>query len=104
MGAFEYGGCPTTYPFRRGDANGDGEYDLSDAVSVLAFLFLGADAPRCTKAADTDDSGVLDISDGIYLLSFLFLGTERPVRPFPSCGFDPTHDALTCEFYVGCDL
>jgi hypothetical protein len=103
MGAFERGGCPAPHPFMRGDANIDGGCDMSDAVFVLGFLFLGTDSPACEKAADTDDSGTLDISDAVYLLTFLYLGGASPPWPFTDCGFDRSHDALTCNHFPGCE-
>jgi hypothetical protein len=86
--------------FRRGDANADGTVDISDAQSILGFLFLGYQAPSCRDAADADDNSRLEITDGIYLLSFLFLGGPAPPAPGPdSCGPDPTPDDLqACEY------
>ena len=82
--------------FRRGDANADGNLDLSDAVGTLGFLFLGASPPGCEDAADTDDSGAIDVTDPIALLGHLFLGGREPAVPFPECGEDPTDDDLIC--------
>jgi len=72
--------------FVRGNANGDRAVDLSDAVSVLEFLFLGGPAAEPLEAADVDSSGGVDVSDPIYLLNFLFLGGAKPERPFPEPG------------------
>ena len=83
--------------FIRGDGNFDGLTDLSDAIYVLTYLFLGGPGPRCEDAADVDDSGVLDISDAIYVLGHLFLGTRAPPAPYPDAGEDPTKDALSCR-------
>ncbi|MBI4607336.1 MAG: family 10 glycosylhydrolase [Planctomycetes bacterium] len=80
--------------FVRGDANDDGAVDISDAVAILAHLFLGGGAPRCPDAADANDSGKLDLSDAVYLLGHLFLGGRAPPAPFPLPGRDPTEDAL----------
>jgi hypothetical protein len=44
-------------PFRRGDANSDGGFDITDAVGVLNYLFLGAKEPPCLITADIDDDG-----------------------------------------------
>jgi hypothetical protein len=94
---------PPPPAFVRGDANGDQKTDVSDAIAVLFFLFLGStEKPGCQKAADVDDSGVLDISDAVYLLGFQFLGGPAPPRPFPACGADRTSDELTCETFEGC--
>jgi hypothetical protein len=84
--------------FLRGDANGDGRLDLSDAIFTLAFLFLGGPAPLCPAAADANDGGALDIADPIFTLGWLFTGGPPPPPPGPAaCGLDPTPDALgTC--------
>ncbi len=83
--------------FIRADANADGKVDLSDAVFVLGYLFLGgAKFPACEDAADADDSGKVEITDAIYLLGHLFLGTAPPPSPFPEAGKDPTLDSLAC--------
>ncbi|MBI4605053.1 MAG: c-type cytochrome [Planctomycetes bacterium] len=86
----------TSREFLRGDANDDGRADISDAVFVLGFLFLSADAPPCRSAADSNDDGKLDISDAVSLLGFLFLGDPQPPAPFPEQGIDPTPD-LGCR-------
>lgn len=71
--------------FYRGDSNSDGKLDLSDAVNVLDFLFLGGSAPPCSDAADVNDDGKVNISDAIRLLGFLFLGDPAPP------GYEPGH-------------
>lgn len=89
--------------FRRGDANGDGEIDISDGIRVLNFLFLGGVKTRCLDAMDLNDSAEIDISDGIYVFNFLFLGGPPPDPPgHLDCGPDPTEDALTCDSYPPC--
>lgn len=88
--------------FRRADSNADGEADLSDAVYVLAYSFLGGPAPPCQKSADANDTSEIDISDAIWLLNYLFLGGPRPPDPYPDCGTDPTPDDLDCASYPPC--
>lgn len=88
--------------FVRGDANGDGGVDVSDAVSLLEHLFVFGSIP-CRDAGDANDDGSLDISDAIYVLSYLFGGGATPAAPFPDCGADPTPDGaapLSCA--TGC--
>ncbi len=83
--------------FRRGDPNADGEGDVSDAVSILLYLFGGqSNAVACEKAADLDDNGLLDLTDAVSLLGVLFLGVPAPPEPFAACGVDPTQDNLSC--------
>ena len=95
---------PETPPiFVRGNANGHGDIDLSDAVSIFNFLFLGGMEPGCLDSADTDDNGKLELTDGIYLLNYLFLGGEEPAAPFADCGADPTDDELICDAFSPCE-
>jgi len=79
-------------PFVRGNVDWSPEIDLTDAVTLLGFLYLGATEPLCLDASDVDDSGAIDIADPIYLLGFLFQGGTPPPAPFPDAGPDPTAD------------
>ncbi|MBI4586358.1 MAG: hypothetical protein HY717_20305 [Planctomycetes bacterium] len=89
--------------FVRGDADGNGKMDLSDAMVTLRYLFLGeSENLKCEKSADVDDSGALEITDPIFLLLHLFLGGFPPVKPFPVCGLDTTGDPLTCKLFSTC--
>jgi formylglycine-generating enzyme required for sulfatase activity len=89
--------------FQRGDANADGTVNISDAISVLGFLFLGwQEAVPCADAGDVDDSGTLDIADAVYLLGYVFQGGPAPPAPFGKCGPDPTADALDCAAFPPC--
>jgi hypothetical protein len=94
--------CEVT--FRRGDANADGEVDMSDAVHILQFLFGDSPFPTCPDAADVQDSGELDISDAVATLNHLFIGAIPPAAPGPrACGVDPTSDMLGPCDYRACD-
>ncbi len=86
--------------FRRGDTDGGGEVDVTDAIRVFNFLFQSGPTPPCLDAADADDSGSLDITDGIRILCTLFLDWCTIPLPGPDiCGEDPTEDALAfCEY------
>jgi len=92
----------TQNAFVRGDTTGDGRYDITDAVGIFGYLFLGTDDPPCLDAADSDDDGELAITDGIFSLNFLFLGLAQPAAPFPACGTDSTIDALDCASFASC--
>jgi hypothetical protein len=88
--------------FVRGDVSADFRIEISDAIRLFGFLFLGTAAPPCLDAADSNDSGALDLSDGIYILAFLFLGGAAPPQPYPNCGLDPTEDPLGCDRFRAC--
>lgn len=89
--------------FRRGDADDSGRLNITDAISVLNWLFLGSANPTCTDAADVDDNGRNNITDAIQLLQFLFLGGPPPPAPGKDdCGMDPTADPLSDCNYRSC--
>jgi hypothetical protein len=88
--------------FRRGDADASGRLEITDAIAVLGFLFLGGREPACLDAADADDSGTLEITDPLRILVHLFLGGRSPQPPFEACGGDPTPDGLGCDRFPAC--
>ncbi|NRA76059.1 MAG: hypothetical protein HRU16_08965 [Planctomycetes bacterium] len=84
--------------FVRGDANGDASLDISDAVSMLEYLFNGSTSgSSCQDAYDTNDDGALNIADPVRLLDYLFAGAAEPPAPGIQCGEDQTGDALLCQ-------
>jgi hypothetical protein len=94
---------PPEASLRRGDANADGELDISDPVTILECLFLGGDCGSCPDAWDGNDDGVIHIGDPIYLLEWQFRVGTPPAAPFPACGPDPTVDGLgDCEAFPQC--
>jgi hypothetical protein len=92
----------TSPPFRRGDSNGDGASDLSDAVHVLTWLFVGGDAPACLEASDVDGSDAIDLSDAVYLLNYLFLSGQEPPAPGPTTCGQGAKPLLACASYPSC--
>ena len=83
--------------FIRGDANADGEVDISDPIFLLAYLYTGGPATTCWDAADGNDDGETDLSDAVYVLSYLYVGNSPPPPPpFPEPGRDETEDELVC--------
>ncbi len=82
--------------FVRGDVDGNGRIQVTDAIGVLLHLFAGKPA-NCEDAADVDDDGELRGSDAVRLLSYLFQRGEAPPAPFPALGTDPTPDGIECR-------
>jgi hypothetical protein len=93
---------PAARPFVRGDADDNGRLNMTDAILVFGYLFLGGRTPTCLDAADADDDGRATVNDGILSLHYLFLGSRSPSQPFPACGEDPSADELSCEAFAGC--
>ena len=80
--------------FRRADVNDDASVTISDAITILNYLFVGGVRPWCLDAADSNDDGLVDITDATYVLDFLFRGGAYLPPPFPDAGLDPTPDDL----------
>jgi hypothetical protein len=82
--------------FIRGDTDGDGTINITDAVAISNYLFVAGPPPACFDAADVNDSGKVNLTDSIYLLNYLSDLGPPPVAPFPDPGPDPTADVLDC--------
>jgi VCBS repeat protein len=95
--------------FHRGDPNGDGRLDISDAMTLLDFEFLDGNPLGCLESADATNDGRIDISDVVTILYFLFLSgppLAPPGPPSASCGPDPDPPGspadLGCRSYGPC--
>jgi len=100
--------CENRY-FHRGDANGDGRTNLSDAIFVLKHLFHGGSIGECLESADANNDGQIDLADPIAVLQYLFQRGAAPAPPGPpplSCGPDPdppgAKENLGCGSYDRC--
>ena len=82
--------------FIRGDSNGDGTLDMSDALHTFSYLYLGGPASSCMAAADANDDEVVDISDGVGTLNSLFVSSTPLPPPGSEAGVDPT-PGIGCE-------
>ncbi|MBN1442359.1 MAG: fibronectin type III domain-containing protein, partial [Planctomycetes bacterium] len=89
--------------FLRGHLNADDKMDISDAVYLLSFLFLGTAEPHCLDAADANDDGSTDLTDAVRVLMLLFQGDRPLPPPTDRCGVDPTPDALGCDSFPLCE-
>lgn len=105
MGAYETPAPPTGCPgvFVRGDCNDDAALDVTDAVAVLAYLFLSSPV-TCLDACDMNSDLTLDVSDALYLLASQFVpGSPLPAAPYPNCGLSPSMGtSLGCDTTLAC--
>ena len=81
-----------------GDVNGDGSRDMTDAIGILKWLFLGGEEPASPYSSgpaprdedddyqngDFDMDGQRDFSDAISMLKWMFLGYRSPIN-FETC-------------------
>jgi hypothetical protein len=97
--------------FFRGDFDGQGTLNITDALRSLNFLFSEGPGPRCADAADANNDGSINLSDPIFTLNYLYVGGPAPPLPGPpsypevsgnTCGPDPEGGDLGCVFYDGC--
>lgn len=69
---------PDCETLNRGDANADGNVNLSDSIFILNWLFQGGPAPICLDAADVNGDSKVDISDSDALLNYLYSSGQAP--------------------------
>lgn len=99
---------PIASPFERfirGDADANGKIEITDAVRVLEYLFLGIPPGLpCLEAADVDNDGLINITDPIRILDFQFIGTFPEIPPpFPGCGVDTIFPDRLPYYSLGCE-
>ncbi|HZN60402.1 MAG TPA: CotH kinase family protein [Planctomycetota bacterium] len=85
--------------FLRGDVNGDGALNITDAVRTLLGLFGGLPLP-CERSADANDDGSINLTDVLAVLQYLFRFGEPLPPPFPACGRGS--GALGCSHAPSC--
>ena len=82
------------FNFIRSDCNQDAQVDMSDAISILSYLYLDWETP-CLTACDVNDDFFVEDADFVYLTNYLFQGGPTPPDPFPACGTEQ-HFGLDC--------
>lgn len=63
---------PVPFKVLRGDANGDGVFDIGDVVYLLNYLLKNGPPPQPLLAGDTDCNGVVELEDIVNLVKHLF--------------------------------
>jgi hypothetical protein len=66
-----------------GDADGDGQVIISDAVYLINYIFAGGPAPDPLVSGDVDCDGVPIISDAVYIVNYIFAGGPAPCAACP---------------------
>lgn len=69
---------PTSYEIGAGDADASGFVTISDAVSLIQYIFAGGCAPFDLNAADPNADCSNTISDVVYLINYIFAGGPPP--------------------------
>ena len=71
-------GCTSACVGHCGDANGDGLFNISDAVFLIAYIFGGGPAPNPLCYGYANGDGTINISDAVYLIAYIFGGGPAP--------------------------
>jgi len=65
----------------RGDANGDGDLNIGDAVYLITYIFKGGSAPDPLDAGDPNCDAAVNIGDAVYLINYIFKSGPAPGCP-----------------------
>jgi hypothetical protein len=72
-----------------GDASGDEDVNVSDAVSIINYIFAGGNPPDPFEAGDVNCDGEVNVSDSVYIINYVFTGGFNPCDPdgngIPDC-------------------
>ncbi len=61
-----------------GDANSDGEVNISDAVYIINYVFLGGSAPNPMQSGDVNCDSSVNVSDAVYIINYIFINGSAP--------------------------
>ncbi|MEE9444018.1 MAG: M28 family peptidase [candidate division Zixibacteria bacterium] len=61
-----------------GDANGDGDVNVGDAVYLINHVFRGGLPPVPLEAGDANCDGSVNVGDAVYLINHVFKGGPGP--------------------------
>jgi hypothetical protein len=61
-----------------GDANGDGKVNVSDAVWIINYVFVGGAAPDPLCVGDANADGKVNVSDAVWIINYVFVGGLPP--------------------------
>jgi plastocyanin len=66
------------HQFLCGDANADLEVNVSDAVWIINYVFVGGDPPMPLDAGDVNCDGDVNVSDAVWIINYVFVGGAAP--------------------------
>jgi len=70
-----------SFGYTCGDADNDGQVNVSDAVYIVNYIFKGGPPPVIEEAGDVNNDGTVNIADAVYLINFVFQGGPEPCCP-----------------------
>jgi hypothetical protein len=80
-----------------GDANNDNSVNVSDAVHITNYVFIGGGEPQPVMACgDANTDGGVNISDAVWITNYVFVGGGPPSTCSP--GSPNWHNGDCCPF------
>ncbi|NIP41735.1 MAG: hypothetical protein GWN61_04340, partial [candidate division Zixibacteria bacterium] len=61
-----------------GDSNGDEQCNVSDAVFIINYVFVGGLPPDPIWTADTNCDGSANVSDAVWIINYVFVSGNAP--------------------------
>jgi hypothetical protein len=61
-----------------GDSNGDLGVNISDAVYIINYVFIGGEPPFTGTSGDANCDGVVNVSDAVWIINYVFIGGNEP--------------------------
>lgn len=65
-------------PYYYGDANSDKKVNISDAVMILNYIFIGGSPPDPWEAGDANCDSAVNVSDAVTIINYIFNSTPIP--------------------------
>ena len=62
-----------------GDANSDETVNVSDAVYIINYVFVGGNPPDPLCKGEANGDGKVNVSDAVYIINYVFVGGQPPV-------------------------
>ena len=67
--------CPD---YMCGDANSDQAVNVSDAVWVINYVFIGGLPPDPLASGEVNCDGAVNVSDAVWIINYVFIGGNMP--------------------------
>jgi hypothetical protein len=77
--------CITVFaPYICGDSNGDKDVNVSDAVYIINYVFVGGDPPDPLVSGDVNCDTDVNVSDAVWIINYVFVGGNVPCDSYPA--------------------
>jgi hypothetical protein len=78
MQTFNYSYNEEEALYSNGDANGDWDCNVGDAVFIINYVFKGGPGPVPVVAGDANCDADCNVGDAVYIINYVFKGGDPP--------------------------